>query len=39
MVCLSWWVFLAALAAAAGAGGVAYFLWQWGLLSRPEAKG
>jgi hypothetical protein len=38
MVCLSWWWFAGALAAAAIVGFVGYFLWQWWLLSRPDVR-
>ena len=38
MICLSWWWFVAALASAAIVGFVGYFLWQWWLLSRPDAR-
>jgi hypothetical protein len=37
MICLTWWLFVVALAAAALAGFVAYFVWHWWLLSRPDA--
>jgi hypothetical protein len=37
-VCLSWWWFAGALAAAAIVGFVGYFLWQWWLLSRPDVR-
>jgi hypothetical protein len=38
MVCLSWWLLLALLLAAGVLGFLAYFVWQWWLLSRPNAK-
>jgi hypothetical protein len=39
MVCLPWWLFVAALLAAGAAGFFVYFVWQWWLLSRPDARG
>jgi hypothetical protein len=38
MVCLSWWLFVALLLAASVVGFLVYFVWQWWLLSRPDAK-
>jgi hypothetical protein len=39
MVCMTWWLFVLILLATAAAGFVVYFVWQWWLLSRPDAKG
>jgi hypothetical protein len=39
MVCMTWWLFVLVLLATAAAGFVVYFVWQWWLLSRPDAKG
>jgi hypothetical protein len=38
MTCWRWWSLLAAFIGAAGLGFVSCFLWQWWLLSRPDAR-
>jgi hypothetical protein len=38
MICLSWWLFVVVVAGAALGGFVAYFLFQWWLLSAPGAR-
>jgi hypothetical protein len=38
MLCLPWWLFIVALAAAAALGFILHFGWHWWLLSRPDVR-